>query len=106
MMQSLLNVIESLNEQHQAIDCFASENEPEGRKKRIAALAPLFLNNDLRIADAHDAVKKWIDVLQDLGVDTATLSVGYGRAFDFVIDAVSESISCIATNIEELLERN
>jgi hypothetical protein len=106
LMQSLLNVLESLNEQHETIDCFTSENEPEGWKKRNATLASLFLNNDLRIADAHDAVKKCIDTLQDLGFDTASLSVGYGRAFDFVIDAVSESISCIATHIEQLLERH
>lgn len=54
LLQALLNVIERLNVHEEASDTFASGSEPEGWNDRNEAMAPLFLNNDLRIADAHE----------------------------------------------------
>ncbi|MCU8382875.1 hypothetical protein OC514_00605 [Vibrio vulnificus] len=105
LLQSLLNILETLNTEHESLDCFKSENAPVKWKERNDKLASLFLNNELRIADAHDAIKKCIDALQELGFDTANLSVGYGKALDFVLDEVSGSISHIADQLELLLER-
>lgn len=79
LLQALLNVIEKLNVHEEAIDAFASGKEPEDWNHRNEAMAPLFLNNDLRIADAHEAVKNCLPPLQQLGFDTANLNEGYGR---------------------------
>ena len=68
-------------------------------------MAPLFLTNDLRIADAHDAFGKELATLQTLGFDTATVSQGYGRALDFVFDGVIGSFEAVNGPIKRLLER-
>lgn len=106
LIQSLLNVLESLNEQHETVDAFASVNEPERWKEMNDRLAPLFLNNDLRIADAHDALEKCIFTLQELGFDTANLSTGYGKALDFVMDGVIDAVNAIGTELDEFLQRH
>lgn len=56
-------------------------------------MAPLLLNYDLRIFDAHDTVGKCISALQAMGFDTAHLHDGYGLALDFVMDGVIDSIA-------------
>ena len=105
LIQSLLNILESLNEQHETIDVFTSVHELEGWKEQNNRMALLFLNNDLRIADAHDALDKCILTLQKLGFDTANLSTGYGKALDFVIDGVINSVNAIGTELKQLLQR-
>jgi hypothetical protein len=105
LLQALLNVIESLNVHEEAIDAFASSGEREGWKNRNEALAPLFLNNDLRIADAHEAVEKCLTALKQLGFDTANVNVGYGRALDFVMDGAINALETVAAAIENLLSR-
>lgn len=62
----------------------------------------VFLNNELRIADTHDAIKNCIDALQSVSFDTVSLSVGYERSLDFVLDEV---IVHVANQLELLLER-
>lgn len=103
LLQALLNVIQRLNIQKEASDAFASESEPEGWNQRNEALAPLFLNNDLRIADAHDAVTKCLTTLERLGFDIAHVNDGYGRALDFVMDGVVNALGTVASAIECLL---
>jgi hypothetical protein len=66
-------------------------------------MAPLFLNNDLRIADAHEAVERCLTTLQRLGFDTANVNAGYGRALDFVLDGVINALGAVAAAIEKLL---
>lgn len=105
LLQALLNVVETLNEQEEASDAFASDREPEDWGKRNEAMAPLFLNNDLRIADAHETMEQSLVTLQNLGFDTANVNAGYGRALDFVMDGVIDVLHRIACAIEELLER-
>lgn len=70
--------------------------------KYWAKLAMVFLNSELRIADAHDAIKNYSDALQNAGFDTASLSVGYESALDFVLD---EFIVHVANQLELLLDR-
>ncbi len=105
LLQALLNVIERLNAHEEASDAFASGREPEGWNDRNEAMAPLFLNNDLRIADAHESMEKCLMTLQVLGFDTANVNDGYGRALDFVIDGVINSLRAVAAAIESLLGR-
>ena len=68
-------------------------------------MASLFLNNDLRIADAHENVEQCLATLQRLGFDTANVNAGYGRALDFVMDGVINALETVATAIEKLLRR-
>ncbi|MET4489459.1 hypothetical protein [Bradyrhizobium sp. LA7.1] len=105
LLQALLNVIESLNVHEEASDAIASSGEREGWNDRNEALAPLFLNNDLRIADAHEAMEKCLTALQQLGFDTASVNAGYGRALDFVMDGAINALETVAAAIEKLLSR-
>lgn len=103
LLQALLNVIERLNAHEEASDAFASGTEPEGWRDRSEAMAFLFLNNDLRIADAHETVEQCLATLQRLGFDTANVNAGYGRALDFVMDGVIGALETVATAIGKLL---
>lgn len=106
LMQALLNVIERLNADEEASDAFVSANEPENWNARNIAMAPLFLNNDLRIADAHETMGDCLATLQTLGFDTANVNSGYGRALDFVLNGVIISLATVADSIENLLRRS
>ena len=65
----------------------------------------MFLNDDLRIADAHEAVENCLATLQQLGFDTANVNAGYGRALDFVVDGVIRALSAVGSSINALLAR-
>lgn len=104
LLQALLNVVETLNKQEEADDAFTSDREPEGWRRRNEAMAPLFLNNDLRIADAHETMEQCLVALQNLGFDTANVNDGYGLALDFVMDGVIDALGRIAAAIERILE--
>lgn len=106
LLQALLNVIDRLNIHEETSDAFASSREPEGWSDRHEAMAPLFLNNDLRIADAHETIGRCLATLQDLGFDTANVNVGYGRALDFVMDSVIDALDTAAAAMEVLSNRN
>lgn len=105
LLQALLNVIQSLNAHEEASDAFSSSSEPEGWNDSSEAMAPLFLNNDLRIADAHETMEQCLTTLQRLGFDTANVNAGYGRALDFVMDGVTTALATVVTAIEDLLRR-
>lgn len=104
LLQALLNVVERQYAQEEASDAFTSGREPEGWNDRNEAVAPLFLNHDLRIADAHETVDQCLTTLQLLGFDTANVNAGYGRALDFVMDGVIMALGMVATAIEKLLK--
>ncbi|WP_199914750.1 hypothetical protein [Pseudomonas paraeruginosa] len=84
---------------------FTSDSVPEGWSERNEAIAALFLNNDLRIADAHETMEQCLTTLQRLGFDTANVNAGYGRALDFVMNGVITSLETIAAAILSLLNR-
>ncbi|KTT33945.1 hypothetical protein RSA46_15705 [Pseudomonas oryzihabitans] len=106
LLQALLNVIERLNVHEETSDAFASGTEPEGWKDRNVAVAALFLNNDLRIADAHEAMEQCLSTLQQLGFDIATVNAGYGQALDFVMDGVIDALSKVSVSIQCLIRRS
>lgn len=95
-----------MNAHEEASDAFVSDREPEGWNDRNEAMAALFLNNDLRIADAHETVEQCLTTLQRLGFDTANVNAGYGRALDFIMDGVINALGTVTTAIESLLSRN
>lgn len=103
LLQALLNIVEKLNLHKEASDSFISSEEPEGWKDRNDAMAPLFLNNDLRIADAHETVGDCLVTLEQIGFDTANINAGYGKTFDFIINGVIESLGKITYEIDRLL---
>jgi len=106
LVQALLNVLEKLNDQEEKSDVFCSDQEPEYWSEDNDAMAPLFLNNDLRIADAHETMGDCLVTLEQLGFDIANVNAGYGRALDFVMDGVIETLEKVATEIEKLITNN
>ena len=105
LLRALLNVLQSLSANHEAPDSFASDDEPETWKEQNDSIAPLFLNNELRIADAHDKPDKIFSILEVLGVDTAFLNDGYGRALDTVYDGVINAFLVLNEELVKLLDR-
>ncbi len=105
LLQALFNVVARLNQQEERVEAFASTREPESWDARNETLAPLFLNNDLRIADAHEAVEGCLATLQQLGFDTANVNAGYGKALDFVMNGVIRALSALGSSIDALLAR-
>jgi len=103
LMQALLNILEQLNANEEVSDAFASTHEPDGWRERNGALAPLFLNNDLRIADAHESMEDCLTTLQALGFDTASVNSGYGRALDFILDSVINALESVTIGLENLM---
>lgn len=103
LLEALLNVLQRLNDDEEPLDAFGSQREPEGWDARNPLMAPLFLNNDLRIADAHEAVGKCIQTLQDMGFDTGHLNDGYGLALDFVVDGVISALEAVNSAMERML---
>jgi hypothetical protein len=100
LIQGLLNIVMRLNANEEAKDAFPSGREPEGWQERNATVAPLFLNYELRNADAHEAVGRALQTLQELGFDTANVNQGYGLALDFVMDGVIDAfVSSIARSL-------
>ena len=105
LLQALLNVLQSLNANQEAPDSFPSDDEPETWNERNDAMTPLFLNNELRVADAHDKPGKIVSILEDLGVETASLNDGYGRALDTVYDGVINAFLTLNNELVKLLNR-
>jgi hypothetical protein len=104
LMQALLNVVERLNADGEQVDAFGSNPEPYDLTNRNTALAALFVNNDLRIADAHNAGDV-LSGLDALGFDTAAVNRGYGRALDHVLDGVIDGFARLNSELRKLLER-
>jgi hypothetical protein len=105
LLQSLINIVQELNSQEEKVDAFSSTSEKQHWKRSNETLAHLFLNNDPRIADAHDSVESCLETLQNLGFDTANLNEGYGTALDFLMDGVINALASINKGIYSLLKR-
>jgi hypothetical protein len=68
-------------------------------------MAPLFVANDLRIANAHETFGESLQRLQDLGFETASLHQGYGRTLDFVMDRAIDTFATINQPLGKILAR-
>ncbi|MBA4492422.1 hypothetical protein [Paracoccus sp. S1E-3] len=104
LLQAMTNILERLNADGEQIDAFGAGTIPEDLTVRNCAMAALFLNNDLRIADAHDAGGVLV-ALERLDFDVAALNEGYGRALDHVLDAVVASFAHLNSQLRQFLER-
>lgn len=104
LLQALTNILERLNRDGENFEAFAAGAEEDDLKTRNVALAPLFINNDLRIADAHHAGEA-LALLEKLGFDVASVNQGYGRALDHVFDGVIDSFAHINRQLETFLMR-
>ncbi|MCW8163979.1 hypothetical protein D8B22_06005 [Verminephrobacter aporrectodeae subsp. tuberculatae] len=103
LLQALTNIIQKLNDQGEACNAFSSTIPCQDWDAKNSALAALFLNSDLRNADAHDASKKCLQILEKMGFDIALVNSGYGHALDFVFDGVIGSLKTINTSMEKFL---
>lgn len=105
LLQGLLNIVEHLDTQQESVGAFVRDTEPETWAEKNDRMAPLFLTNDLRIADAHESFGRALATLQALGFDTATVNQGYGKALDFVFDGVIGAFAAVNGSIERLVAR-
>lgn len=104
LMQALSNVVKRLNSHGEQVDAFGSNPEPDDLADRNSALAALFVNNDLRIADAHDAGGV-LSGLEALRFDTAAVNQGYCRTLDHVLDGIIEGFAHLNSELRKLLQR-
>ena len=104
LLQALSNIVERLNAHGECLDAFGTGAAPDDLTAQNDAFVALFVNHDLRIADAHDAggVLRSLEVL---GFDVAALNQGYGRALDHVFDSVIGVFLHLNTELAKLLGR-
>ena len=104
LLQALSNILERLNANAEEVDAFGTDAQADDLTARNPAVSPLFVNNDLRIVDAHGAGDV-PQALVALGFDIAALQEGYGRAMDHVFDKVIYAFSHINAELSALLHR-
>ena len=104
LLQSLANILERLNRDGERLDAFGAGADPDDLTNRNASLAPLFVNNDLRIADAHNAGET-LPRLENLGFDIASVNQGFGKALNHVFDGVISAFSHLCAQAEAILFR-
>ena len=105
LLQALFNILTFLNQGCETSDAFKGAAKCVDWAAQAPIMAPLFLNNDLRIADAHEAIAKGLASLESMGFDTAQLNAGYGRALDFVMDGVIDALRQINNELGSLIVR-
>ena len=105
VLQAILNILEYLNEQLEDKDVLAGSANMVEWKNENPTIAPLFVNNDLRNSESHESIEDAINFLERIGFDTSTVNSGYGKALDFLLDGVINSIESINRNITDLLNR-
>jgi hypothetical protein len=103
LLQGILNLTGFINEQNEEQSALRHANELANYNSSNHTLAALFINNDLRNAEAHEAVNKSIEHLASLGFDSATLASGYSHALDFIFDQVIESLKNFNATLNEVL---
>jgi len=104
LLQVVLNIVADLNRRGKEVSAFMSDDEPDNWKENNSKLAAIFINNDLRIVDAH-MTNECLQKLQRLGFDTASVNSGYGKAMDFIMDSVIKSLEFLVSQIIILLKR-
>lgn len=101
LLQGILNFADAILEQNEEQSALRHANELTKFNSPNLKLAALFINNDLRNAEAHEAVNKSMEHLANLGFDSATLASGYSHALDFIFDKIIESLK----NFNEVLNK-
>jgi len=103
LLQGIKNILDILIEDKKSAISWAGSSHLCDWKKENPSLAPLFVNNDLRQADAHEKIGRCMTALESLGFDSAQLNDGHGRAMDFILDEVIKSIYNLNENLSQLL---
>lgn len=103
LMQALFILVDGLRGNGESVASFAGSAETFDWRAQSEAMAALFVNYDLRKADAHDLGGEWRRRLEELGLDTAQLNDGYGRALDFMFDRVIDSLAALNHNLRSVL---
>lgn len=105
LLQGVFNIVDDLNSREESQGNFVGTvSGPEWENKN-QIMSALFINYDLRIADAHEAKGDILPSLQLLGFDTARVNSGYGYALDFIVDKVIATFEAINTSLRTFLER-
>ena len=105
LLQILVNILESLNNNHENIYALKNSAEYTDWSARNSNLAALFINNDLRQSYAHEKIGKTVEILEQIGFDSKKVNNGYGAALDFIFDEVIIAIKLINSNVINILER-
>jgi len=96
-------LVDGLRKNGDGVASFAGSADVFDWREQSAAMSALFVNYDLRKADAHDLGGEWRKRLEELGFDTAQLNDGYGRALDFMFDAVIASLQTLNQSLRAVL---
>ncbi len=104
LIQAFMNVVSNLNESAEKISAFRGSAECFDWNSRNIELAFLFVNNDLRVIDAHEK-EGAKELLESLEYETAKLNSGYADALDFLFDGVISSLKVVNQAIEKMLQR-
>jgi len=103
LLERIKNILDFLIENAEPITSWEGSVEQSNWEKINSSLAALFINNDLRQADAHEKIGQCVIALENLGLDSSQLSDGYGSALDFVFDEVIKSLQEINVSLSKLL---
>lgn len=93
LLQAIMNLNQVIVEQNEGCEALVHAADLIDFNERNDKLALLFINNDLRNAEAHESINKSMEHLAKLGFDSATLTSGYSVALDFMFDGVISSLS-------------
>lgn len=105
LLQIFLNIVEKLDNDFECKEFFNDCKIDFDVFNNNLKMAPLFINNDLRNAEAHESVGKALDFLSQLGFDSSTAKDNYGKALDFLFDRVIDSLDILNTHVDNVLTR-
>lgn len=105
LIQGISNILKKLNTDFEGASSLVNSAQEIDWKKTNEDMAFFFINNDLRIADAHENIGESIGALEKLGFDSRTIVDGYGTALDYLLDGVINTFRIINKNAKEILNR-
>lgn len=105
LLQVLLNLVEKLDNDHESKETFIGYSIDFDALASNTNMAPLFVNNDLRNAEAHESVGEALEHLMKLGFDSSSVQDGYGKALDFILDKIIDTLDTLNCHIENVLNR-
>jgi hypothetical protein len=101
LLQGVANILDWLIQTQEDVSSFDGSAAAIDWRAENEVMSPLFITYDLRNADAHVGGGEWLLRLEQLGFDTAQINDGFGRALDFVLDRVIESLRLINAMLTE-----
>ena len=105
LLQVLLNLVEKLDNDHESKETLISYSIDFNVLESNPKMASLFINNDLRNAEAHESVGEALEHLRKLGFDSSSVQDGYGKALDFMFDKIIDTLDTLNRHIENVLNR-